>query len=1332
VRHVLPRVVSLTVLALACAASSAFAVTSLPTYFSVENAVPGVTFQVPTCVAFLPDGRMLVGEKRGVVWVVSANGVRHPIPLWSREDEVEDRVDCGLMSIAVDPSFESNGRVYFLYTVDPDSNGVDDDWYVFGRLTRYTFSLVDSNALDPASRRILIGHAWPYGPLAADGSHTTGSLRWGEDGSLLVSIGEGGISGHVDAGGQYPDAFGAGKTPLSEDIGAFRAQDWDSPSGKILRINPASGAGYPSNPFYRPNDPYGDRSRVWAYGLRNPFRICVRPGTGNGSPSAGDPGTLLIGDVGWFEWEEIDVAATGGENFGWPCYEGVAEVPGYQAANPDHHDCSTIETSQNPSPHTPPRIAWNHADTSIAVPAGYGLSGNCAISGIFYDGDEYPPIFQGALFFADFGSNWMKIAKLDANNQIVQITDFGQNLYGPVDFAPHPTTGDIVYVAIGLGQVRRIRYDGPGGNAPLASATSSTLVGTAPLSVSFSAATSFSPIGRPLTYLWNFGDGATSAAVEPTHAFALPGEYTVVLTVTDDLAALGRDTLHLVVTSSSTTRFPSTPVIDDFDRPDGPIGGAWTDELYGLAIVDHRLRQTGGIGIAVWGGGAPFGPNQEAYFTLDAMTQGSPHHSLMLKVQGTSYANGHIQVRYKLPDDAIYVTTYAPSQGWVERGTIEYPLDPGDQLGARARPDGVIEVFVNGDLLGAIDGGNWPFHAGGGRIGLVLQDALSTRVNDFGGGDASGFPGTPVVDDFGRADGPIGNGWMDDLFGLVVADSQLTQTAGQAIAVWGGGPYGANQEAYFTLNDLTPNSPHHSLMLKIQGDTYTTGHIQVRYKLPDETIYVTTLAPGQGWVGQGWINVKLEPGDQLGARAYSNGLLQVYRNGYSIGLVDCSEWPFNASGGRIGLVLQDGVSTRIDDFGGGTSALGFNELPVPIIQSPLDGAFFAAGDTVHLVGAATDPDHDPGQLTLRWQVDQHHNNHVHPSVYTTNGATGQFVGEDHDDGTGTHLVVHLQVTDPRGGRDTAHVAIWPEVDLAPGALVTVPASPTTSAPAEYRFWIHNRGRMSAPISRWVLRLGSGLLAQGDTTVPALDSVLVVRTLGPVAGAGVYTLRAVVDSLDRVRETDPSNNGLARPLTIVNGAGADVLPPLFVEGPAIAAYGVTARVWWRTNEPAHGVVRYGTTPALGDSVPEPAHAYEHETLIGGLLPLTRYYWRVVAADTASNFRSTALDSFTTAVGPAGSDGDLPVRFAVSAARPTPTRAGVSFVAELPTSAVLRLAVYDLQGREISRVTPYVADAGRVLIRWSGLSSAGTRLPPGLYLARIELGERSFVRRVVVVQ
>ncbi len=113
---------------------------------------------------------------------------------------------------------------------------------------------------------------------------------FGTNGTLLIAAGDGASNSEVDPGGLYPNCFGTGKLDSSQDIGAFRSQWIGSLSGKILRVDPATGLGLASNPFFT-GDPASVESRAWAYGLRNPYRFGVR-NNGSSDPADGNPGTL--------------------------------------------------------------------------------------------------------------------------------------------------------------------------------------------------------------------------------------------------------------------------------------------------------------------------------------------------------------------------------------------------------------------------------------------------------------------------------------------------------------------------------------------------------------------------------------------------------------------------------------------------------------------------------------------------------------------------------------------------------------------------------------------------------------------------------------------------------------------------------------------------------------------------------------------------------------------------------------------------------------------------------------------------------------------------------
>ena len=440
---------------------------ALPDGFVIENAFPGVNFAVPVAFAFLPDGRTLVAEKSGYVRLVLANGTQAPLPFLDLTAPTYNSGDLGLLGLAVDPDFETNRWVYVLYTVD---TGADDR---YSRLVRYQASLSDPNVADVSTKQVLIGDTWPEGIPTLHTSHSVCSIRFGEDKSLLIGHGDGGRFEAVDAGGQDPGGFGPGKTDPAEDIGAFRARAVvTSMAGKILRLDKETGLGLPSNPFWD-GDPGSDASRVWAYGLRNPFRFSLRPGTGSTDPADGDPGTLYIGDVGWNIWEEVNVASTGGTNFGWPCWEGPLNNSLYQnvdetAAGNEDVLCDAGLSGENPSSDSFPVVWWHHSNPSSSNPP--GLTALSVTGGVFYEGGSYPAEYVGRYFVGAFVRDWILTMDFDETDAFLHhsiFTDAGDH---PVYFDIDPATGDVCYVAIFNGTINRIRYEAPAdAPAPVAS-----------------------------------------------------------------------------------------------------------------------------------------------------------------------------------------------------------------------------------------------------------------------------------------------------------------------------------------------------------------------------------------------------------------------------------------------------------------------------------------------------------------------------------------------------------------------------------------------------------------------------------------------------------------------------------------------------------------------------------------------------------------------------------------------------------------------------------------------------------------------------------------------
>lgn len=443
---------------------------------------------------------------------------------------------------------------------------------------------------------------------------------------------------------------------------------------------------------------------------------------------------------------------------------------------------------------------------------------------------------------------------------------------------------------------------------------------------------------------------------------------------------------------------------------------------------------------------------------------------------------------------------------------------------------------------------------------------------------------------------------------------------------------------------------------------------------------------------------------------------------------NCADWPFVIYGGRLGLAVVSAPGAWLDDFGGGETDVDNNSPPVPTILLPAVGSFYVEGDTLHLSGKATD-DRDASSLLIRkWQVDLHHNTHIHPSFFTSPDSIASLVTENHDDGTGTFLRVHYSVTDSWGASDTTHVDVYPQVDLTAGKITYLPSTPVTWDTLTIQFTIRNNGGMLAPFSRWMLLAGAVELAARDTLVGAHDSVRVTVKLPPTLAPATYVLRAVVDTLAQVVETNEANNASVAILKILEGP--DITPPLFTVGPTHDAWGVHAFVRWRSNEPSRYALRYGYSPEFGYTVTGDSLVLKHDVLVTDLAPSTLYYFQVEALDTLGNSRLSALDSLSTSGGPLGPGPGIPDRLALSAGFPNPAHSMVNFALDMPRPARLDFAIYDLQGREVWSSTE-TRDAGRYTLTWPGTARNGSRVQPGLYLVRIEVGGDRFVRRVALL-
>lgn len=539
---------------------------------------------IPTGLAFDANGRMFVWEKSGKVFIVE-NGKKQTNPIIDISEEVLDYGDHGLNGFALDPDFLKNGYVYLMYVAKrhhvlnfekSSYNPTNESPFqnTIGRITRYTFSQT-FGFININSRKILIGETPSTGiPILVD-NHGVGSLVFGADGTLMATVGDGALATEdvVDdtKSDWFNEAISLGFIKPEENINAYKSQYLNSMCGKILRIDPSTGDGIASNPFFETVNPRSPKSRVWCYGLRNPFRISVKPNTGSTKPSDANPGVLYIGDVGWFHREEINIAIKGGVNFGWPTYEGIDFV------NKAYQD-----PKYAPQNHQKPVIDWrgtlargiiNGEAFAVSSPQfkGNQFSGIASIGGLWYNNLQFPRDYQNLYYHADYGG-WIKAFKFDDKNNPVEVIEFVRDVH-PTCMAINPKDGAIYYVNYfypNVHEIRRLSYNPNANRPPIVTQTASSIFGRAPLNVNFKASDSKDPEGTTLSYEWDFGDGTKSNEANPVHEFGSNGKpvtYSVSVKVTDG-AGLSASKTMMIFVDNTPPKITSTTVdkIDTFEN----------------------------------------------------------------------------------------------------------------------------------------------------------------------------------------------------------------------------------------------------------------------------------------------------------------------------------------------------------------------------------------------------------------------------------------------------------------------------------------------------------------------------------------------------------------------------------------------------------------------------------------------------------------------------------------------------------------------------------------------------------------------------------------------
>jgi len=366
-----------------------------PPPYQAEPVFPGLTFESTSLLVHEPTlNRFFVGEVGGALHVLPVEGAggvptvffnaKESVARLNRGREKDDQLEVeGLYGLAFDPDFARNRWCYVCYVVRRPGAG-KDQLPEGSRVVRLRVPETEPPACDPESEELVI--SW------LQGGHNGGCLRFGPDGCLFISTGDGSA------------AFPPDERKSGQDLSTLLA--------KILRIDVhgcESGRAYaipPDNPFVGNPDARGE---TWAYGLRNPWRMSFDRVTGD----------MWVGDVGWELWELVHHVRRGG-NYGWSIVEG---------SQPVH-----TGWPRGPTPLVPPALEIPHTE-GASVTGGYVYRGTALpeLVGQYVFGDWETRRIWAAPVVPGGGLGTMKELVLPT----IRIVDFAEDAAGELYLLDH-------------------------------------------------------------------------------------------------------------------------------------------------------------------------------------------------------------------------------------------------------------------------------------------------------------------------------------------------------------------------------------------------------------------------------------------------------------------------------------------------------------------------------------------------------------------------------------------------------------------------------------------------------------------------------------------------------------------------------------------------------------------------------------------------------------------------------------------------------------------------------------------------------------------------------
>jgi glucose/arabinose dehydrogenase len=717
----------------------------------------------PMSMAVLPDRSVLHTARNGVLRRTTAAGVTTAIgtlPVYPHDEE-------GLQGVGVDPGFAGNRFIYLFYAPplstpggDAPATGTDfSAWNGVNRLSRFTLNA--DYTLNTASQATVLEVATNRGMCC----HVGGDIDFDAAGNLYLSTGD--DSNPFDSGGYTPIDERSNRNPVYD--AQRSAGNTNDLRGKVLRIkvNPDATYSIPAGNLFAPGTAR-TRPEIYAMGLRNPFRLSVDKPTGavyvaDYGPDAGTT-TAARGPAGQVEFNRITSAG----NYGWPYCTGSNTTnetyvdytfPSGPSGNRFNCAAPVNNSPRNTGLTNLPaaRPAWIKYDNCSL--AAFGCGSESPMGGAVYRYDaanpstvKFPATLDGHYFAMEFGRRWIKTVDVNADGSAGQINDFPWRGTQIMDSAFGPD-GALYVLDYGTGwgsgdassALYRIEYPQAGNNqAPIARVAADPTSGAAPLTVAFSSSGSSDPEGGALTYSWNFGDGSTSSAANPSHTFAGSGQRTVTLTVTDPAGLTASASTTITVGNTAPTVVLTTPVdgtpftfgdsvpytITVTDPEDGTVDCNRVKLSYLLGHDDHahlittRNGCSGTLQIPV-DGEHDTAANLYAVFDAEYTDQGANGQPAL-----TTHKQQILQLRHRQAE-------HRSSQS-------------GTSLFSKATAEG-------GQTVGDIQNGDWIAFQ---RYALAGESRFTARVSSGGsGGTLSVRAGSPTGTVLGTVTVPVTGSW---------------------------------------------------------------------------------------------------------------------------------------------------------------------------------------------------------------------------------------------------------------------------------------------------------------------------------------------------------------------------------------------------------------------------------------------------------------------------------------------------------------------------------------------------------------------------------------------